>query len=730
MAAGEKVISIGDKKSSQYAAIDGKSLFNLDIMKAHGHDKLVRIFIPIIYRSSSSGHSGNNSKDDDVALGVVEVGYFYDQVSQVLRWLQAFSSFSFQSNVLRYLRYLEREKIRLQFYVNNLAYPYFRTYIKDQKKQIYKFVEDIEKGSNQNRLDHTGFLQLVLNKMAIRLGVKYGDISLVSYNTDEIDFMHETLTYGYTHEDVKENNKRFRKENEGKEGIINYLAKNYNEKNGEAENRLLYYYTGDVVNDKRYIKFLEDARSEMVLPMVLNDDATLIGVVNFISTEPDYFNRVLATIYAKGVKKATDIYLQKKQYNALKAIILPFDTFTQTEESIYRSMVESLKQYFLCDYISVWTRSSFKDKQFVLSHATLSDFYERYVAFDFAQAEIKEDSSVGNPAEITHVNTIGNKESRLYRFATQFDLQFKSYIILRISIDDKYQAFINVFSRRTINDDEISGYSEAFLDEITKKVGFAIQTSRLLNSVKSVTSSLANREQSSPEQMIVNQAYNLLPSVDSVVLFPYRQGKTILIKEAIVGGANLPEEDLANKEKPAYFANLILEKGTQWIENESQYLDLAYKAFSERLHEGTFWRKKSLKSVAAIRLVHDEEVLGVMFFNYTAAKKFKEDNSMIFIDAFTNFAKVALLNEDFIKRLQEERMKVEQENNNLARTQRELKAEKEQLQQGKKDIEEILEKIHKKAAGESFFLILQGINHDIRNLLLGMAASLDWYSEK
>jgi len=714
----EKVIAVGDENSSIFTANEEKNLFNSEIMKAHGHDKLVRIFVPIIHRSSSSGYSGtDNNKDDDIALGVVEVGYFYDRYSRLLRWLQAISSFSFQSDVLKYL---EREKIRLQLYVDNLTHPYFRIYIKEQKKDMHDFVEKLEKKSDLEHRDHVGFLQLVLKEMADKIGAKYGDVSLVSYNTDEIDFMHETLTHGYTHEAVKENNKRFEKENEGKEGIINYLAKSYNEENGQIGNRLPYYYTGDVDKDKKYIKFLEDGCSEMVLPMVVNDDANLVGVVNFISTDRDYFNRVLATIYAKGVKKATDIYLQKKQYNALKAIVLPFDTFTQTEESIYRSMVESLKQYFLSDYISVWTRSSFEDKKFVLSKATMSDFYRRYVDFDFTQAKIKKDDGAGNPAEIIHVDSIENKERRRYKFVTQPDLAFKSYIILRISIDDKYQAFINVFSRRRINDDEISGYSKAFLDEITKKVGFATQSNRLLNSVERISKSLAEREFSSPEKMIVEQAHKLLPSVDSVVLFPYTYGRDIRLGDAIVGGAELPMEDQQDTSKPAYIANLILKKETQWIETEQQYLDLAYEALPNRPHQGTFWHEKLLQSVAAIKLDHEGEPLGVMFFNYKVPKKFKEDNSMIFINAFTNFAKVALLNEDFIKRMQAERTRIERENNRLTDIQRSLKNEKEAIQIENKELSEKMAEMLPRAARTSHFQILQGVNHDVRNYLLKM----------
>jgi|GEM_PF-5673897 len=135
--------------------------------------------------------------------------------------------------------------------------------------------------------------------------------------------------------------------------------------------------------------------------------------------------------------------------------------------------------------------------------------------------------------------------------------------------------------------------------------------------------------------------------------------------------------------------------------------------------------------MAVIRLEYNESPVGVMFFNYAEAKKFSDGSTRQLIEAFTNFVTVALINEGYIARIQEEREKINNENELLISNQAILKAETQKLNAEKEKIQFAYEKVYQKmeemiprATKASYYAIMQGVSHDIRNLLLGLNATL------
>jgi len=462
-------------------------------------------------------------------------------------------------------------------------------------------------------------------------------------------------------------------------------------------------------------------------------------VLNLLSNTGGFFNQVIAETYQKGISRLTEIYMQKKQYISLQKISTPFDTFSLTEDEIYKSMVEALKEYFRSDYVSTWIRKSPETNEFILSEtATLPGFYRLYQQCDFTEAKInteyKEEQSKASLVELVETGELTREKSRIFLLCNDND--FKNYIILKIIIDDKYQAFINVFSKRKVYEEEVTGYSKSLLHEVSKKVALASWNWRLSNAIDVVARSLIERDKENPLDKIVERAYWLSPSADSVVLFPYYKGQTILIKDAIVGGKNLPQEDKDEPDKPAKFANYIINHESYYITSENQYIEVAKKAAKDRPADDTFWRKRKLKSMAAIRLEYNGEPVGVMFFNYTDQKNFSEDNTRQFIEAFTNFAKIALTNEDYIRRIKEEWEKLNRENRLLSDQQTVLREEKEKLSKEKDNIQFEYDRVYQKmeemiprATKASYYMIMQGINHDIRTFLLKLETSLSALSE-
>jgi len=237
----------------------------------------------------------------------------------------------------------------------------------------------------------------------------------------------------------------------------------------------------------------------------------------------------------------------------------------------------------------------------------------------------------------------------------------------------------------------------------------------LINTFIEISESLPNQEVENPLQVIVDQAYDLLPSSYSVVLFPYR-GKEITIEEVYHAG-NIPKTDLSDKKKRANVANYVIEHGTQWITSETENEKIVFTNKEDKLSMSTFWKKNNIKSSAAVLLKFGKQPIGVMFFNYSEERNFKEEDIQRIILAFTNLATTALINEEFIKNIKEETSILIEQN----KIQKEIRKniEKENRELGDK-----MEKMLPKAATASHFLILQGVNHDIRNFMLRVQADL------
>jgi len=560
---GVPVTVIANKLISNANIRLSEKTFNKNISERLRHHDLARVFVPIIHKSLISFKQ--NEKEDTV-LGVVEVGF---RMNRMNRYFVASknSILAPARKIFNILKYIQNQQLHLQLHIDNLDSPYYKAYIKDQKRALHEFIENAERESDLQRWDHTGFLEYALAQLAMRMGADYGDVFLSTFNSEGIDFQHSHIAYGYKRDNAYDYAKSVAEKHRDKIGIINYVA-----------NRKKLYYSGDIRTTEKYLEFIPTAKSELAMPMLFK--GYLVGVLNLLSNKEKYFNIALAEIYQIGANRLTEIYMQKKQFVSLQDIGTPVDAFSQTEEKLYASITHGLRKYFNSDYINVWVRTSSDSNIFSLFQpATLPRMYALFEEEGFTKFEItpkyEQNISKEELVELITPETIKNKNSIIYKFCMKHS--FKGYIVLKIIIDNKYQAFINVFSKRNIHSEEITGYSRLLLQEVSKRVAMANWNITLANSIDVISRSLAKGETKSTLEAIVDQAYRMSPSAYSVILFPYKQGKSIILKDAIVGGRMRPEIS-EDTESEVVFANYIIEYGSQWIENEEQFghlLDLA-----------------------------------------------------------------------------------------------------------------------------------------------------------
>jgi len=748
-----------------------------EITKKYQHEKLARLYIPIKHRALNE-HSNTFTEGpviEDSVMGVIEAGYKltpWEYPTAIGKFiLRLFPDNTFLGIKLNPLEYIKNKQVRLQLYVDNFSQPYYRAFLKKNRRDFYETILD---DCELKYTNHMEFIKKVLDGLAETIGADFGNISIRTFNNERFEPHEMGLFYNYDAEIAQKGTKTFEKRNKNKNGIIQHVSKTKTP-----------YYTGDAEHDEYFIRIIGTVESEMTLPMKDKFDV-VYGVFTFSSIHSNYFNSVMVDTLKKVIEKTTEAFIKKKEANTMSQLMAPFDIFSRSHTSIYRNAVKALQHYFNSEFICVWGRDvsplhnepadSSNTTRFKLSSGSLPGFKKLYDDYGLSRVALPPESiwrDSKNTIQLIHVDE-HDEDSKIYNFCTLH--QFKSYIILRITIEDRVEAFIEIFSKRKIGKNEVSQYSREFLTNFIKKVNAAIQSVKLVKSFERISASLSRRHSESSLQVIVDQAYELTPSTDSVVLFPYK-GYEIKVKDLLSAG-NIPEVDRKYNDKKANIANYVIEHGTQWIMSEKANDELVAASkplFPER---DTFWKINSLESVAAVRLEYNTAPIGVMIFNYSKKMDFTDDSVKRTIEAFINFATTALINDDFIQRIQKETQKLSRKNKELAENKirkeeeinllqrdidmfdndiRALASDKNRLLEEKEVIlkekkilmkeKEVLVKEQKilardkktieiehtrilqamdeilpRAARTSYFLILQGVNHDIRNYLLGIDA--------
>ncbi len=683
---------------------------NKEIFDRFKHQRLARLFVPITHRifrdltpeladikDDDEAYPPSSGERGDIVMGVVEAGYKLNFLERIFIRFNDFFKLEFR---LRKELKLDKNEVRLKMYTDNFAQPYYRALLKEQRRYLY---EEVVEQSEQRSQTHSEFLENVLNKFGRLFNANYGYVAFRTFNSRQIDILDRGLYYNFKAEKVEIGRKKFKGFNQDQKGIIAHIV-NLKEP----------YFSGNVLEDDYYERFFEEVNSEIGIPMI-NEYQEVIGVLILSSKRKDFFNDLHTKILKKVMNKATEYYTRIKRYNSLQKITSHFDIFSQNRLTIYEAAAASLNQYFDSDNISIWERDAKSENglSYKLIHTSNKVIHDCYKAMGLQRAIIREQVTTSTPngiIKIQQMTDYPNKKSRIFKLCKEED--FASIVVLGVVAEGKYEAFINIFSRRKLPD-QFNRYSERFLEQISKNTGLAIQGINLIQAIETISKSLSEGETQSTLQVLVDNAREFLRA-DLVALFPYRdKTREILLREGYFAG-NFPKQHQALKDRPANMANYIIKRGTQWIEDEQDYKKVFWKSVKDRTKssfENSFWRINNIRSVAAIRLEYDGEPLGVLFINYLTTMDFSKEENRRFINAFTNLSTTALINEGYISRIREETRKLELENIAQAK-------QKEEIQFEYDKVYEKMEEMLPRAARTSFWLILQGMNHDIRNALI------------
>jgi signal transduction histidine kinase len=225
-----------------------------------------------------------------------------------------------------------------------------------------------------------------------------------------------------------------------------------------------------------------------------------------------------------------------------------------------------------------------------------------------------------------------------------YDNQLRSMTVVPIKIGNEIYGAIDVFSRRdtTLFDDEVMS-----LRILAGKAAVAIQSSTLIESSSDAGRISPGDDLRSILKRIADNAVETLRA-EPVILFRYDvlDNPKFDIQAVIAGKLYYRNLKIATNEN--HMANLVLQSPNPlYLRNEEEYLEFERhskrKWVSDRFKED-FWHRERIKSLAAFKLEHRSQILGVMFINYREPQDFSDSSRERVFKIFGSQAAAAIYN--------------------------------------------------------------------------------------
>ncbi|MDZ7360948.1 MAG: GAF domain-containing protein [candidate division KSB1 bacterium] len=231
--------------------------------------------------------------------------------------------------------------------------------------------------------------------------------------------------------------------------------------------------------------------------------------------------------------------------------------------------------------------------------------------------------------------------------------QFKWLICVPIFFGNEIYGVIDVYTNRPY------GFSEQavdYLKALASQASVAIQNAKLIDHFNRIGQTITSLQDIKEIlERIARSALEVLYA-EPVILFQYDQTAKRLVPPPIYAGKLLEEKDYVETfEFSGYsFAELIAAGGKAlYIEQNIDQHPLtikAHKHISDKMPKIRFYEREKIKSLAALILRVEDEVVGLMFLNYRMPQRFSPIEKKI-METFAAHAAIAIKNSRLIEQL-------------------------------------------------------------------------------
>ncbi len=568
---------------------------NKKIFRKYKHSDLIRVIIPFIF------HQSVKSGDEfDHVLGVIEAGFHINR----------------QKNIPDPLRKA------FQFFINSCAKSLQRVTLLEQKNSE----EDVIKKLDQEK-DPNAILRTLLEESVKLVGGDSGDITFLTHRDGKLRLLDDPIVYNIP----KRRLNRLVKEQEVRAEGGSISAKVAAEKK--------YYWTNDVEADPLYRKEFEDVKSELCVPLLYSGEA--VGVLNINANHRNRFDERKAELIQSIVNRAMGLYQKARVNNPLSTLVSPFNVFANSD-NIYSTVIKLVEDFLGTETVSIWEKRPVRDDfelEWVGASPALATAYR-----EAGIRKLSSDTFTGDVVrgEIVEVDSEKLRSSRFVfpHFAQENGLEFMTAV--PISLGGEVYAVIDVFSRRPV---PLFAEEKFFLRLLASKAAIALQSAKLIYSFNEISAAMPEGKIDSVLQLITDSALEVLHA-NPVILYRYDAEQERFVPKPIISGW-LHNESYRDKEAPVMendLANKIRLSGTRYFKDKKEYG--RFEKEVKRRWQGTFskpfWDREDIKSLAALRLKHGDDVVGVMFVNYRARQSFEEHKRLI--EAFASQATSAIVN--------------------------------------------------------------------------------------
>ena len=411
------------------------------------------------------------------------------------------------------------------------------------------------------------------------------------------------------------------------------------------------YYNDDVNKPGgKYVPgigFPDPITSEMITP--ISHENEILGVIDLYSYKKAFFNPFIVHLVERSMKLFISSYMAKKRYHVYNNLIKPAEAWTDQRE-IYRQLIRLLTEYYYTDTICVWVRDTADPQRYNLVEAFPEnrEFIGSLVRVISESKVVSEDfvNKLGPEIDLLYDFT---KPNSINKFCIENDFIF--YISTSIKILNRYEVFINIFSRLDIFQRKPDAEEKErqktrflsrdfeFLSQVTTKVSVSLQNLRITKALRDMSAAISYEadQQYDTLQNIVRSA-QIATGADIVALFPfYAEQQEIRKMDGIISNGMINKS-----EKRAIFADLIFRSGKdQKVYNfdsneECKAFVLSHdpKADLSEFDSKGFRTVNKIISTSAMRLVFGSIPVGVMFFNYRQYQHLEENDTLQQINLF------------------------------------------------------------------------------------------------
>ena len=601
-------------RHKQSVMIDGPQVsvtwddrLNREIFERFGHKDLVRLFVPLINREriKSSPHLKRTEKRE-VVTGVIEAGYHISNQ--------------------RTISTRHREQFRI--FINSFAENIQRLRLIEERKHIEKIREQLGKEENERQL-----LSHLLELSVKLVEADSGAVMLLTHTDGRLVLGKNPILYNISPTQ--------------RASLIDSLVVR---KRGKKIGLTAYatatkqpYWSNNVASDPMYLHEFDDVKSELVLPLTYLGE--VIGVLDIYAYKEDSFDSKKVELLKGIADPAVKRYEKVRSSKALSSLAnSSFNMFSDVDQ-IYEEIVKTITESLDNETVSIWEvdAAAKKGRELKLAEASkpLKRLYKtERISYLSINSFTGESALKRETLEVKHRQILSSRFKHS-AFAKKHNL--KSMTVIPIAMHETFAA-IDVFSRRDVR---LFPDEKSFLEVLAGKAADSIFGAKLRQALQDISEELIGGDIRKTLNQVTRSVVDLLHA-SPVILIQYDAQQKRLLPHPNVAGYLL-HQPIPNLRSPTFF-NLLLEEGSLYLQSQHDYLRTLKRLGQPLPGRGRrgFWQREHIKSSAGLRLMHANEIVGILWVNYRSPRIFDEQLKKFF-EGVAGLAASAISNARLLK---------------------------------------------------------------------------------